>query len=697
MTQVILASSLKRTNRTIRRTRTGAMRSELTGRGRRADEAQSQDCRDMLAATNSPPADTCPCSCNRGRANRSPLTRSRHLPTSPLPKDRKRHALSGRTFAMGWSLLFLHGVGDGFRDDSWFEAVSASLEVQGIQVPEFSSDRIIRPDYVELFTNPPRSTSGKAPDPTPKEPGSATEKQARRAAYQRRLTAAVHGLPATSTAAGWRGLAQEASAEQYVGHLPPVRDLQHASEYLRNRHLRVAVLHRVISEIGKQRDLLVVGHSLGSVVAVDLLAHLPRNVHVRRLITIGSPAGATGTFRQHPEALLRDFPYHRVGSWVNVLAPWDVVTRGLGVAHLFPAAVDVRIPGGQHAAAAYLSHPAVGKLAADPLRAPSQVTSTGAELAIPLTSTEADAVDGVLFAALVERQKGSSSSSSSRRYAQAVSAIREASAREMIDQRKANGAPTPHHFSMLAEDRLDELSFSDRPTDEALYFAVVAATNNPVAPYELDTENDQLRAVKHLWHEEYGYTQANADKVAAAIVAAKSAFGNGPWGKVLLGAAGLALLAAGPLGLALAAGSGLAGAAALTSALAAFGPGGMVGGMALAGSLVGLGSGTVATAASFPSTRSMSRDMLQTQCVRLLAFAKAHADLDLAGDRHAPWRIISQWRSDLAAEQATVIGISDDDSAGVKSLKVRIKIVDTALSWLMTEGLAPSLPTPSQD
>lgn len=596
---------------------------------------------------------------------------------------------------MGWSLLFLHGVGDGFRDDSWFEAVSASLEVQGIEVPKFSSDRIIRPDYVELFTNPPQSTSGKSPDPTPKEPGSATEKQARRAEYQRRLTAAIHGLPATSTAAGWRGLAQGASAEQYVGHLPPVRDLQHASEYLRNRHLRVAVLHRVISAIGKQRDLLIIAHSLGSVVAIDLLAHLPRNVRVRRLITIGSPAGATGTFKQHPEALLRDFPYHRVDSWVNVLAPWDAVTRGLGVAHLFPAAVDVRIPGGKHAAAAYLSHPAVGKLAADPLRPPSRVTPTGAELAIPLTTTEADAVDGVLFAALVQKQK--SSGSSSRRYAQAVSAIREAAAREMIDQRTANGAPIPHHFGMLQEGRLDELSFSDRPTDEALYFAVVAATNNPVAPYELDTEDEQLRAVRNLWHEEYGYTQVNAEKVTAAIVAAKSAFGNGPWGKVLLGAAGLALLAAGPLGLALAAGSGLAGAAALTSALAAFGPGGMVGGMALAGSLVGLGSGTVATAASFPSTRSMSRDMLQTQCVRLLAYAKAHADLDLAGDRHAPWRIISEWRSDLAAEQATVIGISDDDSPGVKSLKARIKIVDIALSWLMREGLAPSLPNPVRD
>lgn len=53
--------------------------------------------------------------------------------------------------------------------------------------------------------------------------------------------------------------------------------------------------------------VVLIGHSLGSVIAIDLLDHLPENVHVRRSITIGSPAAGTVAPRSS-ERLLRSSP-----------------------------------------------------------------------------------------------------------------------------------------------------------------------------------------------------------------------------------------------------------------------------------------------------------------------------------------------------------------------------------------------------
>ena len=240
---------------------------------------------------------------------------------------------------MTWAILYLHGVGQQVRHDEWYEALVASLEGHGIDPPPLTSPRMISPDYVDLLKLPP-SQRVDEPDETPRATGSRPERLARRAAYGRAQWEASRDLPELSNSVGVAGLGQQVDPE-FASQLK--RDLRDAAAYLANKSLRAAILHRVIRDIGKQRDLIVLGHSLGSLVAIDLLAHLPARLHVRRLITLGSPAGNLSTMRKRPDVLLRDFPLHRVDGWFNAFNPWDMVPRGLGLAPHFPAACDVRL------------------------------------------------------------------------------------------------------------------------------------------------------------------------------------------------------------------------------------------------------------------------------------------------------------------------------------------------------------------
>lgn len=587
---------------------------------------------------------------------------------------------------MAWAVLYLHGVGTGVRDDRWYDALAASLERHGVDLPKLQSKRIIRPDYAELLQFPP-AKGGRWPTKTPDETGTDAEKQARRATYARAQNSAVRDLPQTTESHGFGGPADGLD----ITGLPLPSDLVDARAYLRNETVRKAILHRVIAEIGKERDLVVIGHSLGSVIGIDLLAHLPANVRVRRFITIGSPAGLLGLWKHQPDALLRKFPYHQVEGWVNVLSPWDAVTQGVGLARNFSTAVDVRIPLALmgHAASHYLAHPAVAKVIAEPLlpKRRSEPTATGID--VPVTPEEADVIDGVMFAKMLT--KHAKNPSARARYEAAVDAVVAHVGPELASTRAARGEPIPYDVASLASGDSRQLRLSARTRDAELVFACVAATNNPIAPYEMDTDREQVLAVGDLWHDGYGYPMSEADRVVDAIKSARRAFGASDWHRYALGAAGLALLAAGPLGLVLAAPAGLAGGAAITASLAAFGPGGMVGGMAMAGGLVGLGSGAVARSSAIPA--AMTADMLQTQCVRLMAFARAHRDLDLVGDRHVPWLTMQHWHGTLANELNRLAVFSDKDSVSLKTLRSKLKILDTGIGWMVDQGLAPQLPS----
>jgi pimeloyl-ACP methyl ester carboxylesterase len=192
------------------------------------------------------------------------------------------------------SIVYLHGVGQGVARDDWYRALAKSLEEHGVAVPPLQSKRIIRPSYIDLLQGVGVPASGvREPTPTIKEPGSRSEKLTNRASFARRQAEAIAGLPEVVTNTGFAGVGR------FVGQMDPTGfplplDLSDAKHYLRNERVRWSILHKVIDAIGTQRDLIIVGHSLGSLVAIDLLAHLPPDIRIRRLVTIGSPAGAMG-------------------------------------------------------------------------------------------------------------------------------------------------------------------------------------------------------------------------------------------------------------------------------------------------------------------------------------------------------------------------------------------------------------------
>lgn len=260
------------------------------------------------------------------------------------------------------ALLFLHGVGQTIRTDAWLDGLNGARAAAGREPLEISSNQVIAPDYVEfLKTTPSSKTAGPRRTQQP-DIDSAEHRLKRRTAYARCQRAASDRSPSDPTRPGL-GNVGDATADQVQRVFPRVNDLSDVSKYLKNDSVRHMVLQRILSSVGQRRELIIVAHSLGSVIGMDLLGHLPPTWRVRRFITIGSPAGFASLQGLHPERKLKladAFPYEQVDSWLNFHSPWDFVTGGLGVSRLFPHAHDVRVqllPRTAQGAATYLRHP----------------------------------------------------------------------------------------------------------------------------------------------------------------------------------------------------------------------------------------------------------------------------------------------------------------------------------------------------
>jgi pimeloyl-ACP methyl ester carboxylesterase len=95
--------------------------------------------------------------------------------------------------------------------------------------------------------------------------------------------------------------------------------------YLDREPVRAAVLSSVRETVPPDGEVVLVAHSLGTVVALDLLEQLP-GVTVRLLVTAGSPLGMDSVHKR----LLAGGPKRpaRVGTWLNAWAAADAVAIG---------------------------------------------------------------------------------------------------------------------------------------------------------------------------------------------------------------------------------------------------------------------------------------------------------------------------------------------------------------------------------
>lgn len=245
------------------------------------------------------------------------------------------------------TLVFLHGVG-GLRP-GWADGLLAHLCRVATDV------NVVAPSYVDLLTGVPEP----AEPAEQREPGAdgpadlgaapSDRQAAYRAAYVRRQEALAAALAAASDALP-PGMSWPAGLPR-PGLLPdrlplprvlrtPLLGLDQVGRYLDDPGRRDVVLRRVRAALAPVRGpITLVGHSLGSLVALDLLADPGREVSL--LVTLGSPLGHAAVADR---VAAPSIPYERLGGWVNVVHLLDPVPFGRGLRDRFPAALDVYLP-----------------------------------------------------------------------------------------------------------------------------------------------------------------------------------------------------------------------------------------------------------------------------------------------------------------------------------------------------------------
>ena len=255
--------------------------------------------------------------------------------------------------------VFLHGVGG--PPSHWADSITHTEEYDGIVAREIRYNDLVglEGDFGEPDLTPPDLR------------GSDDSPWGTRADYVKRqgqLRSVVHHDP-TTVGKPKRGVPAFLPGDALVRL--PMLNMRDAGHYRYNAEVRRAVLERVGNEITDlkaefaDRDVVLLAHSLGSVVALDLLHSQP--VDLSLLVTFGSPLGVSEYWSPHWRGEGK-FPYGRLGGWVNVVNLRDPISWQRGVSARFPQAVDAytklgdRIGGhgGYHDPGTYLSSPLIG-------------------------------------------------------------------------------------------------------------------------------------------------------------------------------------------------------------------------------------------------------------------------------------------------------------------------------------------------
>lgn len=96
--------------------------------------------------------------------------------------------------------------------------------------------------------------------------------------------------------------------------------------FMPRRELRARFIASVEGALGKADRVVVVGHSMGSMLAYDVLNNVAACPPVDTLITIGSPLGITEVQqRLAGRSGELGFPAARLGRWVNIYDPRDPI------------------------------------------------------------------------------------------------------------------------------------------------------------------------------------------------------------------------------------------------------------------------------------------------------------------------------------------------------------------------------------
>lgn len=588
-------------------------------------------------------------------------------------------------------LLFLHGVGSGDKEEGWRTPLTDALRC--LDYPGLDGVHIIAPKY-------PNTLKGVDDDlPLPDlTVGALTGRAAalHRRSFERREASIEAILGRTD-----QGKARPPADAVVDGALTAPAFTQ-AANYLRESRIRASVLVRILKVVPTSGRLVLVGHSLGSVIAADLVRRLPKDVEVVGMVTVGSPLGHEA-FQVGGLCRVLKEPPANLGWWVNFWNPSDPVAAGHGISSAFPWMIDFRVTSRLdhhvHDADRYLSREPVARAIGYALHGSLDRRLARVEEGVDIP---ADPLENWVIMALRYGHLIASELEGDTR-ARFYDALRQVQA-ETIDRiRKRSeqeGRPLPAAIADLAVDLTDPDSEAPEPArpasisrQDAVIVLVSLATTNTIRPFEISVSREICKEALEDLSIELGLgRQFGRDVIAAVDSARKELAGSGTnWMKWAALGVGAAAIVAATGGLALAAAPGVAGAAVLTSALATFGPGGMVGGLLTAGALVSAGGGGIAIGLTSPSTASETVEaVVSSQLAAALLRKLQGLDQD-----PSTWTSLTETRIELQRERTRLGACSDASAPGLKDLDRKLGAVDRAITRLEKEGLGPDA-TPLQ-
>lgn len=603
-------------------------------------------------------------------------------------------------------LVFLHGINASTKD-AWRDPLNDAITRAGCE--PFPDEQVIAPDYRaalrgEIPGAQPTRDVWKRP-PKDEWRRATTEYLTRMALLEKRLR------PLSREAPPW-------VKSVVLDKVPPFPKLiDEASNYAHSAKVRAAVHDIVLTSLeavpaGSQ--IVILAHSLGTVVAADVIKKLPGHLHVKGLVTIGSPLGGISEFRSHS---LDDYPLDRLHAWVNIFDPRDIVTGGNGVSQYHPWAIDIPIllpdwlfPAviHQHGAQFYCTHGAVAMAVTGALMS-SEVATRDARPGACVRGLELPLLQSLYLRELAKRLPADEPDRVARlERARRFTAATHASAAAVISDKNPGTARLAEGEFLQRPDTYIRGAWDDRTV---LALAIMLASGAPAHPFEIeakpDTEQRRLALVSTLsLIREHSSGPTDVDIVDAVF--AKRAeisdllFPGRSWAPAALLTAGVVTLAATGVGLAFAVPAGLVGAAVMTSTLAAFGPGGMVGGMAALAALAGAGSAMAAAGAALGAagaTRTMpdlltnaldeaidstDAESLRNLLASLLTLVAAQERLEFPSQRDQMLFAFINAQARVAEQIAAHESI-DPKSDAAKAAKEMLTLLVKACHWLRGE------------
>ncbi|WP_154604900.1 lipase family protein [Arthrobacter sp. AQ5-05] len=591
-------------------------------------------------------------------------------------------------------LLFLHGIGDGDHAENWKIALDKTLDSLGYS--GLDAARVIAPKYAHALKGWDEKQD--VPAMTTKQPSREAAKRNRRD-FERRMGAAEFRLGRHDRGNGYPG------GDAAIGLALMHSKFVQARNYVQDAQVRAQVLNLVLSKLPESGRLVIVGHSLGSVIAADLVGRLPSRLKVIGMVTIGSPL-ANGCFDVDKLGEKLKDPPTNLAWWVNFWNAPDPVAAHRGVSSVFPWMVDFRIntkvlPRQAHLAVEYLADEAVGEAIGFALfgSKSKEVVRQENGLDVPLDAAEMFALLALRYSYLIkERLEGDVQD----RYTGALRQVQATVVDGITTRNQGEGRPVPSAIARLEFDLSDPYSDVPEPLpsshmakDDAVIILTTLAAENIIRPFEIaipkskkDKKDIREEAMKDLTAEmglggNYGADVFTAAKLAHVVLSGGRGVNWVKWSALGAGAAAL-IVATG--GLALAAGAGLAGAAVITSALASFGPGGMIGGLLTAGTLATAGGGGLAYGLASSGT---SAETLEAVVERQLA-TEILRQRQRLHPNPAIWRILAQTEIEVRREHERLDEFSDETAPTLNELKRKIDAIERALKYLTENGLEPS-------